>query len=82
MVVAVPMSMVIMGAVNCSSADTAVRHNVRPHLTLDRQADIQSRFHAGPTTTGGLPSRRVSAFSIIKFSGGTTLHRMESVTSS
>ena len=25
----------------------SVRHNVRPHLTLDRQADIQSRFHAG-----------------------------------
>ena len=25
----------------------SVRHNVRPHLTLDRQADIQSCFHAG-----------------------------------
>ena len=36
----------------------------------------------GPTTMGGLPSSRVKAFSIIKFRGGTTLHRIAPVTSS
>ena len=30
---------------------------------------------------GGFPSSRVNAFSVMKFSGGTTLHRMESETS-
>ena len=35
----------------------------------------------GPTTMGGFPSRRVRAFSIMKFSGGTTLHKMAPVTS-
>ena len=58
-----------------------VRHDVRPHLGLDRQPDVQPRPHAGATTMGGLPSSRVRAFSIMKFSGGTTLHRMAPVTS-
>ena len=35
----------------------------------------------GPTTMGGRPRSRVNAFSIMKFSGGTTLQRMAPVTS-
>ena len=33
-----------------------------------------------PTTMGGLPSSRVSAFSIMKFMGGTTLDRIAPLT--
>ena len=81
MVVAVPMSMVMMGGVNFSSAATASATISAPTWVWTVRRMFKPVFTPGPTTMGGLPRRRVRAFSIMKFSGGTTLHRIAPVTS-
>ena len=73
--------MVMIGGVNFSSAATASATMSAPTWLWTERRMFSPVLTPGPTTMGGLPSRRVSAFSIMKFSGGTTLHRIAPVTS-
>ena len=82
MVVAVPMSMVTIGGSNFSSAATASATMSAPTWDWIASRMFSPVRTPGPTTMGGLPSSRARAFSIMKFRGGTTLHRIAPVTSS
>ena len=81
MTVAVPMSMVMMGGWNFSSAATASATMSAPISLCTVSRMFSPVFTPGPTTMGCLPSRRVRAFSIMKSRGGTTLHRIAPVIS-
>ena len=81
MVVAVPMSIMMIGAAYFSSAATAFATISAPSWLCTSIRMFSPVFTPGPTTIGGFPSRRVSAFSIIKLIGGTTLEKMAPVTS-
>ena len=81
MAVAVPMSMVTMGGWNFSRAATASATMSAPTWDWTASRMFSPVRTPGPTTMGGRPRSRVNAFSIMKFSGGTTLQRMAPVTS-
>ena len=74
-------------AIDVGNSNTSVglfdqEKNLRFLAYLDTDSRIFSPvLTPGPTTIGGLPSRRVKAFSIMKFKGGTTLHKIAPVTS-
>ena len=81
MVVAVPISIIMMGAGYFSSAATAAATRSAPNWLCTSIRMFNPVLTPGPTIIGALPSRRVSAFSIIKLMGGTTLEKMAPVTS-
>ena len=82
MMVAVPMSIMIMGAGYFSSAATALATMSAPSCWLLNSMRIFSPvLMPAPTIMGGLPSKRVSAFSIMKLMGGTTLEKIAPLTS-
>ena len=82
MMVAVPMSIMMMGTGYFSNADTALATMSAPSCWLLNSIRMFSPvLMPAPTTMGGLPRRRVSAFSIIKFIGGTTLDKIAPLTS-
>ena len=82
MIVAVPMSIMMMGAGYFSNADTALATMSAPSCWLLNSMRMFSPvLMPAPTTMGGLPRRRVSAFSIMKFIGGTTLDKIAPLTS-
>ena len=82
MMVAVPMSIIMMGAGYFSSAATALETMSAPNCWLLNSMRIfRPVLMPAPTIMGGLPSRRVRAFSIMKLMGGTTLAKMAPLTS-
>ena len=79
--VAVPMSIMMMGTGYFSSAETALATISAPSCWLLNSMRMFSPvLIPAPTNMGGLPSSRVSAFSIMKFMGGTTLDRIAPLT--
>ena len=79
---AVPMSIMMMGAGYFSSAATALETMSAPSCwLLNSMRMFRPVLMPAPTIIGGLPSRRVSAFTIMKLMGGTTLEKMAPLTS-
>lgn len=78
---AVPMSMTMMGAGYFSSAATASATRSAPSWLWISMRIFSPVRTPGPTIMGGLPNRRVRAFSIMKLMGGTTLEKIAPDTS-
>ena len=81
MLVAVPISIMIMGAGYFSSAATALATRSVPSWLCTSMRMFSPVLMPGPTTIGSLPSRRVSALCIMKLMPGTTLEKMAPLTS-
>ena len=81
MVVAVPMSIIMMGGAYFSSAATALATRSAPSWLWTSMRIFNPVLTPGPTTMGGSPSSRVRALVIIKLIGGTTLEKIAPVTS-
>ena len=81
MVVAVPMSIIMMGVGYLSSAATAPATRSAPSWLWISMRMLSPVFTPGPTIIGGLPRSRVRALAIMKLMGGTTLEKMAPLTS-
>ena len=81
MVVAVPMSIIMMGVGVLVQSRHRACHQVGAQLVVDLHADVEPGFHAGSHDHGGLPRSRVRALAIMKLMGGTTLEKIAPLTS-
>lgn len=81
MVVAVPMSIMMMGVGYLSRAATAPATRSAPNWLWISMRMLSPVLTPGPTIMGGFPSRRVRALAIMKLMGGTTLEKMAPLTS-
>ena len=70
----------MMGGENFSSAATASATMSAPTWVWTVSRMFNPVLTPGPTTIGGRPRSRVKAFSIMKFKGGTTLHKIAPLT--